>query len=143
MAGASLVQLVLAALPLFATVVQYAAIPDGLSVPNVLIDSSTPRSLDASIEPYTAQGYYREPPRSESRAFGAKQTSSTSSDIMTVETCAAFCSDYKFFGVEYARECWCGYDILETHPPPMASAIWPALATHRRPAVMAIASTST
>jgi hypothetical protein len=29
-------------------------------------------------------------------------------DAMTVEVCAAACSGFKFFGVEYRRECWCG-----------------------------------
>lgn len=27
---------------------------------------------------------------------------------MTLESCAAFCSGYTYFGVEYARECYCG-----------------------------------
>ncbi|KAL0934763.1 uncharacterized protein CTRU02_209354 [Colletotrichum truncatum] len=27
---------------------------------------------------------------------------------MTVESCAAFCSNYAFFGLEYGRECYCG-----------------------------------
>jgi len=31
---------------------------------------------------------------------------------MTAAKCAAHCSDYEFFGVEYGRECWCG-----EHPP--------------------------
>jgi hypothetical protein len=33
-------------------------------------------------------------------------------DALTVEICAAFCSDYFYFGVEFARECYCG-DSLE------------------------------
>jgi len=27
---------------------------------------------------------------------------------MTVEMCAAYCSEYKYFGVEYSQECYCG-----------------------------------
>ncbi|KAK3341705.1 glyoxal oxidase-like protein [Lasiosphaeria hispida] len=30
------------------------------------------------------------------------------SDEMTLESCRAFCSAYTYFGVEYARECYCG-----------------------------------
>ncbi|KAJ8108839.1 hypothetical protein OPT61_g7892 [Boeremia exigua] len=29
-------------------------------------------------------------------------------DEMTVEKCAAFCNPYKFFGLEFGRECYCG-----------------------------------
>ncbi|KAG7287013.1 hypothetical protein NEMBOFW57_006513 [Staphylotrichum longicolle] len=33
-------------------------------------------------------------------------------DDMTVESCAAFCSQYTYFGVEYSRECYCGDTVL-------------------------------
>ncbi len=29
-------------------------------------------------------------------------------DTITVEVCAAFCKDYKYFGVEYGSQCYCG-----------------------------------
>ncbi|KAK3330104.1 WSC domain-containing protein [Apodospora peruviana] len=32
----------------------------------------------------------------------------TAADTMTLESCAAFCSKYNFFGVEWSRECYCG-----------------------------------
>jgi hypothetical protein len=32
----------------------------------------------------------------------------TAADGMTVEKCAAFCSAYRYFGVEYSSECFCG-----------------------------------
>lgn len=31
---------------------------------------------------------------------------------MTVEACAIFCGGYKYFGLEYGRECWCGNEQL-------------------------------
>ncbi|KAK4124797.1 WSC-domain-containing protein, partial [Parathielavia appendiculata] len=34
-------------------------------------------------------------------------------DLMTVEKCAAACSGFKYFGVEYGRECYCGNTIAE------------------------------
>lgn len=32
----------------------------------------------------------------------------TSYDSMTLESCAAFCASYAYFGVEFTRECYCG-----------------------------------
>ncbi|KAF4825695.1 WSC domain-containing protein [Colletotrichum siamense] len=32
---------------------------------------------------------------------------------MTIEKCSNFCSNYRYFGVEYAKECWCGNTIQE------------------------------
>ncbi|PSN61392.1 WSC-domain-containing protein [Corynespora cassiicola Philippines] len=32
----------------------------------------------------------------------------TSSNVMTVQACAAFCSSYSYFGLEFAAECYCG-----------------------------------
>lgn len=39
------------------------------------------------------------------RALGAE---TYASDSMTLESCAAFCQGYAYFGTEYARECFCG-----------------------------------
>ncbi|GAO19168.1 hypothetical protein UVI_02014690 [Ustilaginoidea virens] len=33
------------------------------------------------------------------------------SDDMTLESCAEFCADLTYFGVEYGRECYCGKEI--------------------------------
>ncbi|KAH8903346.1 WSC-domain-containing protein [Coniochaeta sp. PMI_546] len=33
-------------------------------------------------------------------------------DTLTIEACAAACTSYGFFGVEYGRECWCD-DVIE------------------------------
>lgn len=42
------------------------------------------------------------------RALSGKSTSTSS---MTVESCAAFCSGYQYFGLEYASECYCGQTL--------------------------------
>ena len=59
---------------------------------------------------YSYQGCYNEPADG-SRALSA---SSTASDTMTVESCASFCGDTEYFGVEYGRECYCGDSIPTT-----------------------------
>lgn len=87
MAPTSPLRLSLWALPFASTV---SAIPA----------THVPRELQAQF-----QGCYTEPPRHEGRALKA---AGTRSDDMTNEKCAAFCSDYKFFGTEYSRECYCG-----------------------------------
>ena len=33
---------------------------------------------------------------------------SYAADNMTLESCAAFCAAYQYFGTEYGRECYCG-----------------------------------
>ena len=38
-------------------------------------------------------------------------------DGMTVETCASFCQGFKYFGVEYARECYCGNELAGAAAP--------------------------
>ncbi|KAH8801520.1 WSC domain-containing protein [Xylogone sp. PMI_703] len=42
------------------------------------------------------------------RALGG---SSYAADTMTLESCAAFCSAYSYFGVEFGRECYCGNSL--------------------------------
>ncbi|KAF3933193.1 hypothetical protein ABW20_dc0101196 [Dactylellina cionopaga] len=36
-------------------------------------------------------------------------------DTLTIEKCATACAAYKYFGVEYGRECWCG-NVLNVAP---------------------------
>ncbi|KAI0127330.1 WSC domain-containing protein [Xylariales sp. AK1849] len=56
---------------------------------------------------FTSQGCY-----SEVSAGGrALDLKSYADDSMTIESCAAFCSDFKYFGTEYGRECYCGNAI--------------------------------
>ncbi|CAI6334186.1 unnamed protein product [Periconia digitata] len=39
--------------------------------------------------------------------------------------CAAFCSGYEFFGVEYAAECYCGISLAYTDPKPLSDCSMP------------------
>ncbi|KAI1079335.1 WSC-domain-containing protein [Whalleya microplaca] len=52
--------------------------------------------------------------RGENRALSAD---TYRSDEMTIESCAAFCAAYPYFGVELATECYCG-NILANSPAP-------------------------
>lgn len=46
--------------------------------------------------------------RTEATGMRALSEATFASDDMTLEACEAFCSAYTYFGVEYARECYCG-----------------------------------
>ena len=56
-----------------------------------------------STGPYNYSGCYTE--GTNVRALGAKATASPD---MTVQSCAAYCSGFTYFGLEYANECYCG-----------------------------------
>ena len=47
----------------------------------------------------------------EATSMRALSAASDASDTMTLETCAAFCSGYTYFGTEYGRECYCGNSL--------------------------------
>ncbi|KAJ9148434.1 WSC domain-containing protein [Pleurostoma richardsiae] len=73
--------------------------------------STTPSTSTSStlahkptVSPYTLVGCYTE--GTGVRALSA--SSYASGDSMTLEACAAFCSSYRYFGAEYASECYCG-----------------------------------
>ena len=46
--------------------------------------------------------------RTEGTGSRALAGATFASDTMTLQACRAFCSAYTYFGVEYARECYCG-----------------------------------
>ncbi|RDW69904.1 hypothetical protein BP5796_08301 [Coleophoma crateriformis] len=71
--------------------------------PTILAQPSAP----ATINGYTYQGCYLD--NNPSRALTV--TSYTSTSSMTLESCASFCASYKYFGVEYSQECYCGNSI--------------------------------
>jgi hypothetical protein len=60
-----------------------------------------------TVPPFTHAGCWTE--GTGARALGAKTYASASN--MTLDSCAAFCAGHRFFGTEYASECYCG-DIL-------------------------------
>lgn len=44
---------------------------------------------------------------------------SRASDDMTIESCLDFCDDkgFRYAGLEYKRECWCGNDVADDRAP--------------------------
>lgn len=76
----------------------------GSSIPtNVLSHKPT-------VSPFTLKGCYTEGVGA--RALSAKDYASGTA--MTLQSCATFCSGYKYFGTEYASECFCGNTIHST-----------------------------
>jgi hypothetical protein len=41
-------------------------------------------------------------------------SASTSANNMTPQVCSNFCSSYRFYGVEYSSECYCGNSIASS-----------------------------
>ncbi|KAL8777063.1 MAG: hypothetical protein Q9194_002771 [Teloschistes cf. exilis] len=72
----------------------------GRSLPRLI-----PRG-DAGLPGYNYQGCY-----TEATSGRALSGSSFFNDLMTVEKCAASCSAFPLFGVEYGRECFCGQSL--------------------------------
>lgn len=60
-----------------------------------------------TVSPFTLVGCQTEA-TSVPRALSAKSTASNS---MTLADCAAFCTGYRYFGTEYAAECYCGNSL--------------------------------
>ncbi|KAE9365731.1 WSC-domain-containing protein, partial [Stipitochalara longipes BDJ] len=58
------------------------------------------------ISTYNALGCFTETPSGR-----ALSDLSTAANFMSVEVCGTFCVGYNYFGVEYGRECYCGYKI--------------------------------
>ncbi|KAI4721898.1 hypothetical protein E4T48_01915 [Aureobasidium sp. EXF-10727] len=71
--------------------------------------NGSPVQAAAPSNPEVVGNYYYAGCHNESstgRALSA--TSYSDGKNMTLENCAAFCNGYKYFGIEYASECYCG-----------------------------------
>ncbi|KAK1757402.1 WSC domain-containing protein [Echria macrotheca] len=79
----------------------------GSTTPTTTAGSATPTGSTGPAELWGYLGCYRD--NVDSRRTLSSKTNS--SDGMTLEACAAFCSGFNFFGTEYARECYCGYSL--------------------------------
>jgi hypothetical protein len=67
--------------------------------------TSAPLKLTPSVGQYNYLGCYTEP-------SGKTLTQNfTSSNVMTVELCAVWCTGSQYFGLEYAAECSCGFEL--------------------------------
>ncbi|KAH6682060.1 WSC domain-containing protein [Halenospora varia] len=68
--------------------------------------TTSPSTATQSSSSYTFQGCYTEATEQRALSMGAYFD-----NFMTVPKCAAACSGYTWFGVEYGRECYCGNTI--------------------------------
>ncbi|AEO65393.1 uncharacterized protein THITE_2112326 [Thermothielavioides terrestris NRRL 8126] len=67
-------------------------------------------SLKRDGASFTSQGCFVDNANNQRLLSGA----SYADDGMTVESCAAFCTKFKYFGVEYGRECYCDNSLSAT-----------------------------
>ncbi|EPE28663.1 Quinoprotein alcohol dehydrogenase-like protein [Glarea lozoyensis ATCC 20868] len=65
--------------------------------------TQTGPTIVPSVGLYNYAGCY-----TEGNGVRALGSASYPSDTLTVAACAASCSSFMYFGVEYGRECWCG-----------------------------------
>ncbi|KAG2165383.1 hypothetical protein JADG_005122 [Aureobasidium aubasidani] len=71
--------------------------------------NGVPTSRAAPSNPEVVGNYYFSGCHNESTSGHALSGPSYSDGKnMTLESCAAFCNGYKYFGIEYAAECYCG-----------------------------------
>jgi len=84
---------------------EYGAVCGDVDRLNVFVSSDCkedPANVD-SVAGFTYKSCHVD--NAAGRVLTAKENRS---DTMTVETCAAFCQGFQYFGVEYGRECYCG-----------------------------------
>ncbi|KAK3940061.1 glyoxal oxidase-like protein [Diplogelasinospora grovesii] len=84
------------------------------TIKTLVVVSSTSTSSTASptptgpSQPANVGNYVWYGCQTEATNMRALSAFTFAADTMTLEACQAFCSSYTYFGVEYARECYCG-----------------------------------
>jgi hypothetical protein len=100
------------ALPVNSSSSSASASPSASSSPSAVATTSSPAPTQTGpiippvIGVYSYVSCYTE--ATTGRALSAK---TLASDDMTLEKCAATCAGYTYFGLEYARECYCGNSL--------------------------------
>ncbi len=74
--------------------------------------NSTPTATEPSLFPNIGSYAYVDSHTDNNLGARALEAQSTTSNSMTVTTCAAFCAGYTYFGIEYAQECYCGNQLM-------------------------------
>jgi hypothetical protein len=91
-----------------------STISRALLVAHVAAIPLVPVPVPVSNDGPVSLGCYTEPPHHEGRALKGP---SEKSDDMTPELCQAICSHYRYAGVEFGRECYCGNAIAANAQP--------------------------
>jgi len=79
-----------------------------LSVYSTTVPIVTPAAAATPSNPATVGAYEYYSCMTEGTNLRALQGHTTAYDSMTLESCAADCAGFKYFGTEYSRECYCG-----------------------------------
>ncbi|KAB5511496.1 WSC domain-containing protein [Coniochaeta sp. 2T2.1] len=70
--------------------------------------SATPTQTGPAIKQTVGTNWQFQGCFTEATSMRALSDNTYADDTMTLESCATFCGNYKYFGVEYGRECYCG-----------------------------------
>jgi hypothetical protein len=70
--------------------------------------SATPTATSPAIKPTVGNYMYYGCQTEATNIRALSDATSVNYSSMTLETCAVFCAGYKYFGVEYGGECYCG-----------------------------------
>lgn len=87
------------------TVSVSSSVPTLTTSSTVTASSSSTSAVATLAHKATVAGYELVSCWTEGTGVRALSASTYSDDSMTLESCAAFCADYQYFGAEYGREC--------------------------------------
>ena len=73
--------------------------------------SATGTPSQCPVQPATVSSWASYGCYTEATGMRALSSKTTSSDDMTLASCAQFCAGFTYFGVEYSRECYCGNQL--------------------------------
>ncbi|OHW91654.1 WSC domain containing protein [Colletotrichum incanum] len=82
-----------------------------VSSPRVLLQHTVPTlAHKPTVSPFVLVGCWTEG----NGVRALSQRNYASGNNMTLEYCASYCSDYKYFGTEYSSECYCGNFLAQS-----------------------------
>lgn len=88
-----------------------SSVPSVTTSSTVTASSSSTSAVATLAHKATVAGFELVSCWTEGTGVRALSASTYSDDSMTLESCASFCADYKYFGAEYGRECYCGNTV--------------------------------
>jgi hypothetical protein len=97
-----------------------------ISSTGITLATSTSSSVGSTptgpIQPATVNGVWTwYGCQTEATNMRALNSATFAADSMTLEACATYCTGFTYFGVEYARECYCGNSFNPGSGPALAT----------------------